>query len=405
MNRKKVLVLILIFSFLLSVNNVTWIYAKDESDLQLYAQSAVLMDADSGRILLEKNGQEIRPMASTTKIMTCILALEYGKFDDVVTFSSAAASQPQVRLGAPEGEQFLLRDLLYSLMLESHNDTAVAIAERISGSADQFAALMNGKARELGCQATYFITPNGLDASDQQGTHSTTAADLAKIMRYCIGVSEQKDQFLTITQADSYSFSDTEGVHTYQCSNHNSFLHMMAGALSGKTGFTSNAGYCYVGALRDGERTFIVALLACGWPNNKSYKWSDTQKLMNYGLEHYTYQNVWREIELSDIIVNEGIPDTSNAYQTAAVGVKVDTRKLNMNLKHLLLSDTEKVVCSAESQKEINAPAEQGTKVGKVTYTLGEQVLAELPIVTAKSVNRIDFIWSFQYICKIYFLC
>lgn len=169
MNRKKVLVLILIFSFLLSVNNVTWIYAKDESDLQLYAQSAVLMDADSGRILLEKNGQEIRPMASTTKIMTCILALEYGKFDDVVTFSSAAASQPQVRLGAPEGEQFLLRDLLYSLMLESHNDTAVAIAERISGSADQFAALMNGKARELGCQATYFITPNGLDASDQQG--------------------------------------------------------------------------------------------------------------------------------------------------------------------------------------------------------------------------------------------
>ena len=102
-----------------------------------------------------------------------------------------------------------------------------------------------------------------------QKVHSTTAADLARIMKYCITESPKKEEFLEVTRTASYSFSDLEGKSSYSCNNHNAFLSMMDGALSGKTGFTAKAGYCYVGALNRDGKTFIVALLACGWPNNK----------------------------------------------------------------------------------------------------------------------------------------
>ena len=123
---------------------------------ELYARSAVLMDAGSGRILFAKNGQEEMPMASTTKIMTCILALENGILSDPVQVSANASSQPEVRLGMREGQKFYLEDLLYSLMLESHNDSAVAIAEHIGGSVEGFASMMNQKAMDLSCSSTYF---------------------------------------------------------------------------------------------------------------------------------------------------------------------------------------------------------------------------------------------------------
>ena len=167
-------------------------YASERKEPDsLYAQSAVLMDAESGRVLYEKNGTEVLAMASTTKIMTCILALEKGDMKAIVTASKEAWSQPKVHLGMKEEEQFYLKDLLYSLMLESHNDSAVAIAETIAGTTKDFAKLMNQKAKEIGCKNTYFVTPNGLDNSDDLGTHSTTAKDLALIMRYCIQESKK----------------------------------------------------------------------------------------------------------------------------------------------------------------------------------------------------------------------
>ena len=182
------------------------VQTKDE--LNLYAQSAVLMDASTGRILYGKNEDLVRPMASTTKIMTCIVALEYGNLSDTVTASQKAASQPKVHLGVYKGETFTLKDLLYSLMLESHNDAAMMIAEHVGGSMEEFAELMNQKAKDLGCNNTYFITPNGLDAKEEKDgqvkEHSTTAADLAKIMNYCIGQSPKKEEFLEITGTQSY---------------------------------------------------------------------------------------------------------------------------------------------------------------------------------------------------------
>lgn len=138
--------------------------------------------------------------------MTCILALENGAGDDYVMVSDKAAAQPDVQLGMREGEQYYLEDLLYSLMLMSHNDTAVAIAEHIGGSTEGFAGMMNEKAKEIGCTDTYFITPNGLDAEDEKGVHHTTARDLALIMRYAI----RSETFLKITQTREYSFTDLD---------------------------------------------------------------------------------------------------------------------------------------------------------------------------------------------------
>ena len=205
-----------------------------EADISLYATAAVLMDADSGRILFEKNAEQPMAMASTTKIMTCIIVLENADLDETLEVSAYAASMPKVKLYIQKGEQYTVRDLLYSLMLESHNDSAVALAEHVgrkyltgecadksvaeytaqeSGQAvAAFARLMNEKARGLGCQNTWFITPNGLDATQEytledgtvvQKEHCTTAAELARIMSYCILESPRKDDFLKITRTES----------------------------------------------------------------------------------------------------------------------------------------------------------------------------------------------------------
>lgn len=203
------------------------VWAKEE---QLYALSAVLMDGETGRVLYGKEAYKGRPNASTTKVMTCILALEMASGDDYVQVSRNAASQPQTHLGMREGQQFYLEDLLYSLMLKSHNDTAVAIAEHIGGSVEKFAVLMNEKAKVLGCKDTHFVTPNGLDAEDEGGIHHTTARDLALIMAYAI----KNETFVHITQTRDYTFSDISGKEHYSVHNTNAFLDMETGVISGK---------------------------------------------------------------------------------------------------------------------------------------------------------------------------
>jgi D-alanyl-D-alanine carboxypeptidase (penicillin-binding protein 5/6) len=348
--------------------------AEGEPKFTLYAQSAVLMDADSGRILYEKNGYEQRPMASTTKIMTCILALECGNPDDIYTVSSYAASMPKVKLGASSGEQYRMEDLLYSLMLESHNDTAVILAEGVAGSVQEFAAMMNQKARDIGANDTYFITPNGLDAQDEQGVHSTTAADLARILRYCFTQSPKKEEFLAITRTVSYQFQDVSGKHSHSVNNKNSFLSMMEGALTGKTGFTGNAGYCYVGALSRDGKTYIVALLACGWPNNKTYKWKDTMALMNYGLEAYEYREIFN---------GDGFTD-----QVRVVGGEEETVPVVLSGSvEALVRAGEEAEVSWWLEEEIPAPVEAGQIVGYAGVSVGGERLASLPLKTASGVK------------------
>lgn len=418
--RRKLLVVIgLLFVFLTWCGNGMFVSAQEPAaydELNLYAKAAVLMDAKTGRVLYGKNTQEQMPMASTTKIMTCIVALENGNPEDYVEVSSYAAGMPKVKLFMQTGEHYRLKDLLYSLMLESHNDSAVAIAEHVGGSVEAFAGLMNQKARDLGCYNTYFITPNGLDAviTETGKAHSTTAEDLAKIMAYCVGKSEKREEFLEITRTPSYSFGnyikekDTDamkqGGRSFSCNNHNAFLNMMDGALSGKTGFTSKAGYCYVGALERDGKLFTVALLACGWPNHKTYKWSDTQKLMNYGLENYDYQEVFRKMEFEEIPVEEGIAPGQGAtpYDKASVPVSMETAG-EESLSLLLCAD-DKIEIKQSLQQKLEAPVAAGTDVGAVDYYLNGELVKSYRVLTAAEVSRVSLTWIMQYVTGLYFL-
>lgn len=356
----------------------------------LHARYAVLLDGDSGRVLLEKDGDVKRPMASTTKIMTCILALEHMKSEqEIVTASAEAASQPKVRLGVREGQQFYLRDLLYSLMLESHNDSAVMIAEHIGGSVRGFASLMNKKAAEIGCEDTYYITPNGLDASDEQGTHSTTARELALVMRYCLMESPKSREFREITGATTQHFRDVEDRQSFSCTNHNAFLTMMNGAVSGKTGFTADAGYCYVGALQRDNRTFIVALLACGWPNHKTYKWQDTRALMEYGLKYYKKQRFDGNVGLPQLSVADGIPENGALSGVSTVKLQIRDREE----ADILLREDEEPAYRTLLADTLKAAVKAGTDAGTVQLVLDNQVLAEWKVETAKSIAKRDYIW------------
>lgn len=387
-----------------TIGNAETVETEDIAEpTNLYALSAVLMDADSGRILFEKNGWEPRAMASTTKIMTCILALEYGNLNDVVTASANAAAQPEVHLGVSEGRQFLLRDLLYSLMLESHNDSAVMIAEHIGGTVEGFADMMNAKAAELGCQDTYFITPNGLDAEDENGIHHTTAVDLAAIMKYCIQDSPKSGKFLTITRTADYQFSDCSNVYTYSCINHNAFLQMMEGALSGKTGFTNEAGYCYVGALEQDGKKLIVALLGCGWPNHKGYKWSDTRILMQYGIDHFDYENIWQDIPLTPITVTGGIPDNGSLSGVSTVEIAPDNTDPDSELSILLRHD-ERARVKTELSEVLSAPVAKGTVVGTVQYLLGDEILQKYTIRTTETVEARTYRWCLRRIAEQFLL-
>ena len=397
---------------------------KNSTTSALYALSAVLMDADNGRILLEKNGNQVLPMASTTKIMTCILALEQADPEDYVSVSSYAAGMPKVHLGARKGQVFQLKDLLYSLMLESHNDSAAIIAEHIGNmlagggkrSVDnteeeskeavlRFAALMNNKAEEIGCEDTFFVTPNGLDAiltlTDGEGNtverqHSTTAADLAKIMRYCVTQSPEKEAFLEITRTPSYTFTDymldeknqwRQGGNSYSCVNHNAFLNMMEGALSGKTGFTSKAGYCYVGALSRDGKTFAIALLACGWPNNKSWKWHDASLLYEYGLSHYEKQDIYQPQQLPQLSVTEGVEESVSLF-------------LAREELTLLLSPEDAIRTHLELPESLQAPVEAGTTVGWQSYYVNDILYAQLPITTRSAVDIITYRYCLEQILK-----
>lgn len=430
------------------------VYAQEPEADTLYAQAAVLMDADSGRILYDKNGAQVLAMASTTKIMTCILTLELADLQETVEISSYAASMPKVKLYVQKGEQYRLEDLLYSLMLESHNDAAVAIAEHVGRkylsrelqekspaeyTAEEskqavaaFAALMNQKAREIGCENTWFITPNGLDATEIltleggetiEKYHSTTALDLASIMRYCIRRSPQRETFLEITQTPSHSFSLENG-RSFSCTNHNAFLQMMEGAISGKTGFTNKAGYCYVGALERDGKTLVVALLACGWPNNKGYKWIDTRTLMNYGLEDFTYHSLdeaaYDEALLEEIPVLQG--QTAEMDQEAYVPVRILERGdenyggvdlmagegikevggAQEEIQGLLLKEGEQIQVECHVEKLLRAPVAAGEEVGTIQYLFQGRVYREEHIVTAGNVEKIDYRWCFLQIVQLF---
>ena len=347
----------------------------------LYSTGAVLMDADSGRILFGKNETIPYAMASTTKIMTCILALELGSLGQVVTFSKEAAAMPDVQMNAKEGEQYYLKDLLYSIMLESHNDSAVAVAEAIGGSVQGFTDLMDRKAEAIGCRQTNFVTPNGLDGRDEKGDHCTTAEELAMILRYCTVISSKAKEFIEITRAVVYEFQEINGKRYVSCQNHNALLSTYEGVFTGKTGFTGKAGYCYTGAAKKGEKTLIIALLGAGWYPNKSLKWKDAKKLLDYGFENYEYQLIGKEVWFLDSIpVVDGMKES--------VKISTDADKFPF-----LLAKGEIVQCKVECAKQLQAPVRKGSIVGTITYELEGKIIEQFKVYTAETCEKSTF-WN-----------
>ena len=410
---KKIVSIIMAFLYFALIVNDT-IYAKSGDAFlplksnELYALSACLMDADSGRVLYDKNADEVRAMASTTKIMTLIVALEYANENDIVTVSPYAASMPDVQLNIRAGEQYRLGDLYYAMMLESFNDVAVTIAEYIGecyalnqddGTANTdikarsyddskkyvrtFAKLMNEKAKELGCENTYFITPNGLDAEDENGKHSTTAKELAVIASYAI----KNERFNDITGTRQYSFCEVNGTRNCSAYNKDAFLNQMNGAFGIKTGFTGNAGYCFVGALKSDGRTFISVVLGSGWPSNRTYKWKDTRKLMEYGINNFFPRTVFSTIEdYKDVRVKDGMEES------ASTCIKGDLS--------LILCETDDVRVVYELEDYIDAPVSAGDVVGKAIIYVNSQRMGSFPEASA-AVERANYMWYLKRLLNV----
>ena len=376
MERMVRICLTMVLSGLIGLAGTLWVYGEEGEEKEpeaLYARAAVLADGESGRILWEKNGDEPMAMASTTKIMTCLVALENGAMDDVVEISENAAAMPDVQLDAAAGDHFLMEDLLYALMLESENDVAVAIAEHVAGSVEGFAEMMNRRASDLGCRQTHFVTPNGLDA---QG-HQTTAAELAKISAEAI----KNPTFVKIINTPSRSFSNTEGNRQYQVSNKDAFLQMMDGAFGIKTGFTQDAGYCFVGALNRDGRTYVSVVLGSGWPPDKSYKWQDTIKLMNFGLSDYAKVRIGRDaMDVGTMAVQNGCKDE--------VRLTVDSQTAE-----ILMGEKEKASIHIVKDVSRKAPVDKGKEVGRVYYCVNTDVVRQFPIFTEEAVGEKTFIF------------
>lgn len=336
----------------------------------LNAKYACVMDADSGRCLYTKAAEEKVPMASTTKIMTALLALEANCLSDTVTVSSRASSMPKVRLGMRPGMQYRMSDLLYSLMLESHNDTAVAIAEHIGHSVEGFAALMNKKAEELGMSHTHFVTPNGLDADG----HYSTAEDMCRLAAYAI----RNNDFLAVVQTKSYSFSDIHGKHHYSLSNKDAFLSFYDGALGIKTGFTNKAGYCFVGAATRSGINLTSCVLACGWPPNKSYKWTDTKSLMDYGIANF-YRT---ELPVQDL--------------SKSVIPVIDGKKKTVSLCPLpniplLLSRFDRLTITYDIPDTLFAPIRKETAIGTVSFYINDKLYRKEKVFPLENIEKSTF--------------
>lgn len=347
----------------------------DEEKVVKYAKSAVLIDGDSGRILYEKSAHNKVSVASTTKIMTCIIVIENGNLGDMVTPSDYAIAMPKVKMHLDSKDKYKLEDLLYAMMLESYNDVAVAVAEHIAGSVEKFAELMNIKAKDIGMKDTNFVTPNGLDAKNQY----STAYDMALLGMY----ATNNELFVKITNTRNYSFVSENG-RRVSVSNKDAFLDKMSDAIGIKTGFTGNAGYCFVGALKNENKKLISCVLACGWPPNKGYKWNDTLSLMKYG-ENYNYKEIV-DIQ-NDFVkydVRNGVENILNTYTNEKFG--------------LLLKNDDKVDKKIVISKK-NAPIFKNEVVGYENIYVNNIKIKAIEIKAKQNIKK----YEFKYCLKKFF--
>lgn len=325
------------------------------------AQASFVMEKNSGRVLYQKNADTRLPIASTTKIMTAIVALEQGDPDTQIQISASAAGVEGSSMYLETGETMTLRELLYGLMLSSGNDAAVAIAEHFGGI-ETFVSMMNQKAQELGAGDTHFANPNGLP----DDAHYSTARDMAVITAYGL----QNPAFSEIVSSKTYTVSGEGKAYPRTLTNHNRLLRMYEGCIGVKTGFTKAAGRCLVSAAeRDGMTLICVTL-------NAPDDWNDHMNLYDDLFQRYRLCPILRCGTPLDTIAVEN-SETSSLPVTAAADFSYP------------LTESEQCTVSLTLSPPLSAPVADAAQCGTVTVTLGENTLTTLPAITAGSAQRI----------------
>lgn len=328
----------------------------------LSAGAAVLLDWQTGRVLYEKNAYLPRDPASTTKVLTAILALEKAKLSDQVKVSRRAAYTPGSSMYIKPGEVYSLHDLLHGLLLRSGNDAATAIAEHVSGSVEEFAKLMNAKAREVGALNSQFANPHGLTDS----RHHSTAYDLAMITRYAL----QNETFRNIVGMQSATLSLENLNRDVVLHNTNRLLSMMPDADGVKTGTTAAAGACLIASATRDEHKLIAVVLHAG------NRWNEAARLLEWGFQGFRLARLGQEGE----VVMEA-PVRSGKYLSVPLAFSGD-------LAVVVPRRSEAPQPQLEVQDRIQAPLRKGQPLGRASVMEDGKVLAEVTLVAAQDVPR-----------------
>lgn len=326
----------------------------------LSAESAILMDADIGRVLYQKNAFVRMPMASTTKIMTAIVAMELCDIKEIVTVSTQAVGIEGSSVYLYPEEKLTLEELIYALLLESANDAATAIAIHVAGSVDSFSALMNQKAEMLELTGTHFANPHGLDHEE----HYTTAYDLAKLTAYAL----KNEAFRRIcgTVRKTIPLKGDEG--TRVLINHNKMLSRYDGAIGVKTGFTKKSGRCLVSAAaRDGLTLIAVTLSA---PDD----WNDHTAMLDFGFDNYQSQPLADKDECLRVL-----PVTGGTEEA----VKASTEQ---SISAILKRGHGTITCRVEAPQILFAPIAKGQTVGRIIWLCDGREIASSPLVAMNDV-------------------
>ena len=353
----------LFLAILLSFADVFFTNVIAEGSVSLSAKSAILINAETGDVYFSKNAEEKLPMASTTKIMTALVALENSKLTDTVEIDRRAVGIEGSSVYLTEGELLTMEDLLYSLLLASANDAAVAIAIEVGGNIKAFADMMNEKALLLGLKNTHFENPHGLDSEE----HYTTAHDLAVIAAKAL----ENESFAKIASTVKYSFESKNGTRTVV--NHNKLLKLYEGCIGVKTGFTKKSGRCLVSAAeRDGLRLVAVTI---GAPDD----WQDHTKMLNFGFSSYKKVVFVTKQEYSVSLPLTGGYDqtvlcrnSSEIYAFVPSDIDVARYRLEATLPHFLY-----------------APIDKGQRVGSLKLTFDGELVAESDILAEYSVDKV----------------
>jgi len=322
--------------------------------------SAVLYEPESGRILFEKDAHTPRPMASTTKIMTALLAVEMVPLDKVVTVKDEAVRVEGSALGLRGGDQITMLDLVTGLLLESGNDAANVIAYTVAGSIPAFAELMNRRAKEIGMKNTVFVTPSGLD----EGEHSSSAYDMALLAAEAL--KNETVAKICATKSTLIEFGNPP--KKIRVTNHNKLLSLYPYAKGMKTGFTQKSGRCLVSAAEKDGVTLIAVTLKAG------DDWNDHIAMYDYGF------SITESVQLP----HQELPDLDVA------GGNLGKVKLSMDAppaKVLLKEEMGLLRVEMNLPKFLVAPVETGEVVGCVRYLVGDRELCRVEIKTAGSVG------------------